>query len=339
MQKFQEREGTPVWSSPGVLQMSGSPAPAPDRAEEEIAIPEKSGDAVFQTVADHVSGIERRVSLAVVEDEGPGDDAADAVAPVKRTRDIRVSIVESAASAGGGAAKQFEVETPAAKARAPPVEARAPMPPPRSYALSYFFLLIAVACLYFDRVRAPEPHVRLRARAWAPKVVTKLEIVSGWPTRVAWKRDLGFVVEADVTLRIFNPAPLPLRVRTLNVTALLRSVGSDALAAAGYKVAKDFRVPGRSSADVPSKLVLHDLRPAQVAAVVVDAATEVACASIAPALCGRDGFSRPALESHLEGTLALWPAGRIDVACVMTAPLDVAGMPLPVENACRAKLL
>lgn len=90
--------------------------------------------------------------------------------------------------------------------------------------------------------------------------------------------------------------------------------------------------------DIDAHLVLHNLRPAMLAAIAYDATAELLCAYL-PALCGEDQTRRPSLNSHLEGSLKLWPMGQVNVKCVMAAPLDVAGLPLPVVNTCQAKVL
>jgi len=277
-----------------------------------------------------------RVSLRVVEDDSLVVDDTQG----KKPHDIRLSIIpgeilEVPAAAGAPPAADAAAAPAPAPAPAPP----APPAPPPSRRGRLGALAVACALFYFREFEGPAPHAAKRALAWSPRVASKLEIRAARPTKLAWKRDGGLHLEAAVTMRMFNPSPLPLAVRALNVTALMRQLGSDALHAAGYKTALNFNVPPLGHKDVAATLVLHDLRPSMLAAAAYDAAAELVCARV-PAACGEAGPPRkPALDSRLEGTLKLWPFGGASVACVMTAPLDAPGLPLAVVNTCRAKLL
>ena len=280
----------------------------------------------------------RAVSLRVV-DEGPGEDMKEEprAAGTKKKHDIRFSVVSDADAFAALTASPAAAPAAPEAATAAPVPAAAPARQSRSR-----WLVVAAACIgaYFREFRSPPPHVAKRGLAWSPRLASKLDIVSARPTFAKWKRDGSLYLEADVKMRMYNPAPMPLRVKSMNMTALMRAVGSDELYAAGYKSAMNFKVPPMSSAVVAAKLTLHDLRLSMLAAAVVDAASELVCANF-PAACGDPDAKarRPVLDSHLEGKLRLWPLGGVDVKCVMTAPLDVLGLPLPVVNTCQARLL
>merc|ERR1719333_1606488 len=120
---------------------------------------------------------------------------------------------------------------------------------------------------------------------------------------------------------MWNDHPVPLKIRALNTTILLRSLFSEERYAVGYKTATKIKVPPKGHADVPAQLVIYGLRLFMVPAVFV------------AFRAGR----RPVLDVPLEGFIKPWPAGRVDVACTLNQPLDAVGV--PVTNICRAKLL
>ena len=62
-------------------------------------------------------------------------------------------------------------------------------------------------------------------------------------------------------MRMHNAQPVPLKIRTLNTTALLRTLGGAARYRAGYQAAHKVTLPPKGSAEVASRLVLTDLRP------------------------------------------------------------------------------
>ena len=126
-------------------------------------------------------------------------------------------------------------------------------------------------------------------------------------------------------MRMFNDKPVPLKLRSLNTTVLLRSLGSSVRYAAGYQAAQGISLPPRGHRDVPATLVLRDLRPLMLPALFLD---------VAAAAWGAVRGGPPVLEVPLEGVIKLWPAGRVDVACTMEKPLVGA----IVTNRCRAKL-
>ena len=158
--------------------------------------------------------------------------------------DVNAPVVEETQKAYAREAEEESapVESTPAVEPTEPTEPKAPPPASSRRGLAYCVLLLAAAA-YFRDLEAPPEHVYRRGRLWSPKVASKMEILSARPTSAKWKRDGGFHVEATVKMRMFNPAPLPLKVKTLNMTALMRSIGADTLYAAGYKTALDFRVP------------------------------------------------------------------------------------------------
>mmetsp|Transcript_14914 Transcript_14914/g.44532 ORF Transcript_14914/g.44532 Transcript_14914/m.44532 type:complete len:202 (+) Transcript_14914:206-811(+) len=185
----------------------------------------------------------------------------------------------------------------------------------------------AFVAIYFRKLTFPAAHVPLKAKAFAPPTKMKLEILKLRPTYAWWKRDGGFRFEADVRMRMHNAAPLPLKIKTLNTSALLRTLGGSERYKAGYQAASGVTLPPAGSAEVDSRLVLTDLRPLMLPALFVDAVSEAVGAA----------WSRraPVMDIPLEGFIKLWPTGRVDVSCVLAQPLDGAD----VINTCRAKLL
>ena len=196
----------------------------------------------------------------------------------------------------------------------------------RRYGL--LFSLMAVVAYFWPLQSAP-PVKRMRLRLKSPKIPQKLQILTARPTHFKWRRDGAIELEANVIMRMWNDHPVPLKIRALNTTILLRSLFSEERYAVGYKTATKIKVPPKGHADVPAKLVIYGLRVFMVPAILVDVVSEVFYAFRA----GR----RPVLNVPLEGFIKPWPAGRVDVACTLNQPLDAVGV--PVTNICRAKLL
>jgi len=196
----------------------------------------------------------------------------------------------------------------------------------RRYGL--LFLSMAVVAYFWPLQSAP-PVKRMRLRLKAPKIPQKVQILTAGPTHFKWRRDGAIELEANVIMRMWNDHPVPLKIRALNTTILLRSLFSEERYAVGYKTATKIKVPPKGHADVPAKLVIYGLRVFMVPAIFVDVVSELFDAFRA----GR----RPVLDVPLEGFIKPWPAGRVDVACTLNQPLDAVGV--PVTNICRAKLL
>ena len=196
----------------------------------------------------------------------------------------------------------------------------------RRYYGLFACLLMAI---YFWPLRSAPPVKRMKLRLKSPQIPQKLQILTARPTRFRWRRSGAIELEANVIMRMWNDHPVPLKIRALNTTILLRSLFSEERYAVGYKTATKIKVPPKGHADVPAQLVIYGLRLFMVPAIFVDVVSEVFHAFRA----GR----RPVLNVPLEGFIKPWPAGRVDVACTLNQPLDAVGV--PVTNICRAKLL
>ena len=193
----------------------------------------------------------------------------------------------------------------------------------------YALLAVVLASAAYFRPKSAPAHRSMRVRVRSPEIPQKLQILTARPTHLKWRRDGALEFEADVVMRMWNDHPVPLKIRALNTTILLRSLFSKERYAVGYKTATRIKVPPKGHADVPATLVIYGLRPLMFPALWADIASEVFYAL-------REG-RRPVLNVPLEGFIKPWPAGRVDVACTLNQPLDAVGV--PVTNVCRAKLL
>ena len=127
----------------------------------------------------------------------------------------------------------------------------------RRYGL--LFALMAVVAYFWPLQSAP-PVKRMRLRLKSPKIPQKLQILTARPTHFKWRRDGAIELEANVIMRMWNDHPVPLKIRALNTTILLRSLFSEERYAVGYKTATKIKVPPKGHADVPAQLVIYGLR-------------------------------------------------------------------------------
>ena len=86
-------------------------------------------------------------------------------------------------------------------------------------------------------LRSAPPVKRMKLRLKSPKIPQKLQILTARPTRFRWRRTGAIELEANVIMRMWNDHPVPLKIRALNTTILLRSLFSEERYAVGYKTA------------------------------------------------------------------------------------------------------
>ena len=130
---------------------------------------------------------------------------------------------------------------------------------PRRRRYGLLFLSMAVVAYFWPLQSAP-PVKRMRLRLKSPKIPQKLQILTARPTHFKWRRDGAIELEANVIMRMWNDHPVPLKIRALNTTILLRSLFSEERYAVGYKTATKIKVPPKGHADVPAQLVIYGLR-------------------------------------------------------------------------------
>lgn len=166
-------------------------------------------------------------------------------------------------------------------------------------AASWTFLIkttVAVAVVIFFLPSLTHRATPVRKPNWrlmTPTHKMYIEILGSRVKKIRLKRDGGLYIEAVIEMKIHNTMPVPLKVRGMNMTVSLRSVGSDELYEVGYQDFPAYNAPPYGSTVTTGVSVFNDLRPGVILAQVLDVIKQI-------------GSKDPKLETYTLGKVKLW---------------------------------
>lgn len=178
-------------------------------------------------------------------------------------------------------------------------------------------LLCVVVGIYLSPSAQHEPTKVHGFAVHSPPSPMRIDILTTRLRKLKLKRDGGLSVAVDMDMKIHNALPAPFRVRGINMTASFRMLGSEQLYRAGFQAVDSFAAPPLGWSHASATYVLDDLRFGMLIALFYDI------------------IAHNQLVTYSYGNVKLWPAGNLDLSCVLTAPLGS----LSLVNTCRAKLI
>lgn len=155
-------------------------------------------------------------------------------------------------------------------------------------------LCLVVLVYFFPALTYRATPVRnLDWRLKSPIQKMRLDVLGSRIVKLRLKRDGGLYLEALMEMRIHNALALPLKVKGINMTASLRTIGSNDLYEVGYQELPAFSAPSFGSTLTTAKCVFHDLRPGVLLAQIWDVVKQT-------------GAQNPTLQTHTAGQVRLW---------------------------------